>query len=94
MKDVKVEDIAQDVSKINDEQLKKLQEFVSKINSAQLTIGQLETQKATMLSQLFLVQEELGKFQKELEEEYGKVNVSIQDGTIKAIEDESVDQKN
>jgi len=94
MEDVKVEDIAQDVSKINDEQLKKVQDFVSKINSAQLTIGQLETQKATMLSNLFRVQEELGKFQQELEEEYGKVSVNLQDGTIKAIEDESVDQKN
>lgn len=75
--------------KITDEQLKDLQELIGQINNAQLSVGQLETQKAGMMAAIGDLQMKLKSMQEGLEEEYGKVTVNIQDGSIKEIEDES-----
>lgn len=96
MKDVKIEDIAQDVKKITDEELKSVQEKVSNINQVQMQIGGMEVQKNIALDTIKASQMDLQTIQKDLEEKYGKVSVNLQDGTITEIleEDESVDQKN
>ena len=73
--------------KVTDEQLKKLQEIVAAMNGATTKVGQIETQKHAVLHDLTLMREDLLKFQAELEEQYGKVNVNIQDGTISERED-------
>lgn len=88
-KDVKIEDIAQDVNKVTDEELKLVQEKVGQINQVQMQVGGLETQKHIALHQITNLQEELQVVQKELEDKYGKVSVNLQDGTIKPIEDEA-----
>ena len=82
-------DLAPTVEKITDEQLKDLQGLIGQINNAQLSIGQLETQKAGVLQGVGELQGKLKLMQDSLEEEYGKVSVNIQDGTFKAIEDEA-----
>ena len=91
MEDVKVEDIAQDVKKITDEELKSVQEKVNKINQAQMQVGGLEVQKNVALEQIKTLQMDLQVIQKELEEKYGQVTVNLTDGTISEIpkEDES-----
>jgi len=73
--------------KVTDEQLKRLQEIVGAMNGATTRVGQIETQKHAVLHDLTLMRQDLLKFQAELEEEYGKVNVNIQDGTISEKED-------
>ena len=93
MEDVKVEDIAQDVNKITDEQLKDLQGLVGQINNAQLSVGQLETQKAGMMAAIGDLQMKLKDMQDKLEKEYGKVSVSIQDGTITELPQDESDKK-
>jgi|TARA_Y100001937_G_scaffold73271_1_gene99644 uncharacterized beta-barrel protein YwiB (DUF1934 family) len=75
--------------KIKDEQLVILQDHVTKINNAQLQLGQLESQKYDIIAALPKLRTELQNFQNKLEEEYGKVSINIQDGTIKQPEDES-----
>ena len=75
--------------KIKDEQLVILQDHVTKINNAQLQLGQLESQKHDIIAALPKLRTELQNFQNKLEEEYGKVSINIQDGTIKQPEDES-----
>ena len=79
--------------KVTDEQLKKLQEIVGAMNGATTRVGQIETQKHAVLHDLTLMREDLLKFQAELEEEYGKVNVNIQDGTISEKEDVEADKE-
>ena len=74
--------------KIKDEQLVILQDHVTKINNAQLQLGQLESQKYDIIAALPKLRTELQNFQNKLEEEYGKVSINIQDGTIKQPEDE------
>lgn len=71
-----------EVNKISEEQLKELQGHVNKINQAQLQLGGLESQKHTLLHAVVNMQTELTEFQNKLEEEYGKVSINIQDGTI------------
>ena len=82
----KVEDAK--VEKITDEQLTELQGHVNRINSAQLQLGQLESQKHGVVKAIPDLQKQLKEFQEKLEEEYGKVNVNIQDGTIQEIPEE------
>jgi len=93
MEDVKVEDIAQDVTKITDEELKSVQEKVGQINNLQLQVGGLEVQKTMVVEQIKAAQLDLNELQKTLEETYGKVTVNLQDGTIKPIEENESDKK-
>lgn len=93
MKDVKVEDIAKDVKKITDEELKSVQSKVNLINQAQMQVGGLEVQKAVAIEQLKAAQQELQIIQKELEDKYGKVSVNLTDGTISEIPEDETDKK-
>ena len=83
----KVEDIK--VEKITDQELKELQDQVNKINSAQLRLGGIESQKHTLVHGINAMQKEDQDMQVKLEEKYGKVSINITDGTIQQIpEDE------
>jgi len=93
-KDAKIEDIAQDVKKITEEELKGVQEKVGQINQLQMQVGGLEVQKTIGIENIKAVQGELTKLQNELEEKYGKVSVNLQDGTIKPIEEDEANTKN
>ena len=83
----KVVDLKPELDKITDEQLKGLQEIVNSINGATTRLGQLDNQKHMVNHDIMLMRTDLQKMQAELEEEHGKVNVNITDGTITPIED-------
>ena len=68
--------------KINDEQLKKVQDVVNGINALRLEIGMLETKKHGALHNIAGLQDRLTLLQEEFEEEYGTFDINIQDGTI------------
>ena len=76
-------------NKITEEQLKDLQELVSKINQASSQIGGLELQKQAFVGQAAEHQRDLNKLQEKLEKAYGKVQVDINDGSFKPIEEEA-----
>jgi len=77
-------------NKITQEQLEELQGYVGKLNNAAAQIGNLELQKHQINHAAAEVQNDLNKFQAKLEEKYGKVQINIQDGTYKPIEEEEV----
>ena len=81
------------VEKISEEHLKELQGHVNKINQAQLQLGGLESKKHSLLHAVVTMQTELTEFQNKLEEEYGKVSVNIQDGTIAPLPEENVEDE-
>jgi len=85
----KVEDAK--VEKITAEELEKLQGFVQGMNQAQLNIGGLEAQKMEILNQVAQIKEMLHEFQADLEKSYGKVSVSLVDGTISEDADNKED---
>ena len=69
-------------SKISEEQLKKVQETVNKMNRAQLEVGSVELRKHELLHGIANVKDELVKLQAEFKEEYGTFDINVQDGTI------------
>ena len=79
------------MSKLTDEQLKKLQEAVSKVNNLQVQIGGMELQKHELLHATQQATTELQAIQAELEKEYGSVSIDIQTGDIKENESSKED---
>ena len=86
-------DLTPKPDKITDEQLQELQSLLNEINKNQLSIGQLETQKAGIIEGIGQLQVKLREIQKSLEEEYGQVSVNIQDGTISELPQDEADKK-
>ena len=82
------------VEKISEEHLKDLQGKVNTINQAQLQLGNIESQKHALLHNIAGMQKELSDFQNTLEEEYCKVSINIQDGSITEIPQENTDETN
>lgn len=76
------------MAKITDEQLKQLQDQVNTINQNQLQIGNLETQKHTLIHNGVELQNQLREIQDKLEKEYGKVTVNISTGEYQDIKEE------
>jgi adenine C2-methylase RlmN of 23S rRNA A2503 and tRNA A37 len=76
------------MSKIKDKQLEKLQGLIKELNQIQSQVGSIELQKHSLLHQSSDLQNGLNEFQKELEEEYGKVSINVTDGTYEEITEE------
>ena len=73
---------------ITEEQLKTLQEQQGKLNEMLRTVGVLEVQKGNVLQDVSSLSKEIEATKKELEEEYGQVNINLQDGTYEDIVEE------
>jgi len=76
------------MSKITKEQLEKLQESQKKYAAIKHDLGQLEVQKHGLLHIWASVQEEDTKFKQELEQEYGKININLEDGSYEEIKED------
>jgi peptidoglycan hydrolase CwlO-like protein len=73
---------------IKKDQLKKIQGFQKDLNKLLNEVGFLEAQKTSVLSKFHEVNKETEDFKKELEEEYGSININLEDGTYTPIEKE------
>ncbi len=71
--------------KVTDTQLKKINDQQSSLNNLLNNIGVLEVQKQKLTSDVKRLGEEIEETKKELEEEYGNVNIDLRDGTISDI---------
>ena len=80
------------MSKIKEEQLKELQDQVNSINQNQLKIGNLESQKHTLIHNGVELQNQLRTIQNTLEEEYGKVTINISTGEYQEVSEEVEDE--
>jgi predicted nucleic acid-binding Zn-ribbon protein len=74
--------------KIKEKQLKKIQEQQTKLNDLLNKIGVLEANKHGLLHEMAGVNQDIEEFKKELEEEYGAVNINLEDGSYTEIETE------
>ena len=79
--------------KITDEQLKKIQSTVTKINQTTMELGQMEMRKHQALHFLAGINDELALIQDEMEKDYGTNDINIQDGTINYPENGEADKK-
>ena len=80
VKTIEVE--ANEVKSVSKEQLKDLQEAVSKQQQIQMKIGGLEGHKAELIVQLQSIVKDLSLLQADLEKEFGSVNIDLQTGII------------
>ncbi len=70
---------------ISEKQLKTIQELTSKQNELVLGLGSHEVQKNSILEQFKVNNELIIKFKKELEDEFGQVQVDLKTGEISEI---------
>jgi hypothetical protein len=73
---------------ITEDQLKTVNEQQSKLNEALRSIGILEVQKQNLAGKVQEVSKEIEATKKELEEEYGQVNIDLTDGSYSEMEKE------
>ena len=76
---------------ITEEQLKTLQEQQGKLNEMLRTVGVLEVQKSNVSKEIESLSKEIDVTKKELEDEYGQVNINLQDGSYTEIEKEDAE---
>ena len=80
------------MSKIKESELKNLQEQEQKKGAILHDLGLLQTQIHSLNHMYVELMVEQDKSKKELEEEYGKVNINLQDGSYEIIKDEEKDK--
>ena len=71
------------MSKLEDNELKVLRESIEAMNSLQMKIGGLESQKHDLLHDISISTESFKKLQSTLEGKYGNVSIDITTGEIK-----------
>jgi hypothetical protein len=76
----------ENTNKITDEQLQTIVKHQKEMNGLLVNIGLLESQKHGLLHQIAEVNKELESFKVELQNQYGEVNINIEDGTYTLIE--------
>ena len=72
--------------KITEEQLTKIQDQQKQLNGILHEIGLLESQKHGLLHKIAEVNQDVETLKNELENQYGAINISIEDGTYTEIE--------
>ena len=78
----KVIDLTPKAENVTEEQLKKIQGIVDRINRTQMDVGQLESRKHQALHYMAGVNDELGLMQKVFLDSYGTFDININDGVI------------
>ena len=74
--------------KIKDEQLERIQSIQKELSETLNSIGYLESQKHALLHKIKSINEDDQRIKAELEEEYGSVNINVENGTYTEIEAE------
>ena len=75
-------------SMITKDHLEKIQGFQKELNKLLNEVGFLEAQKARVLGKFGEENKKTEDFKKELEKEYGSININLEDGTYEPIEKE------
>jgi predicted nucleic acid-binding Zn-ribbon protein len=76
---------------ITEEQLKTVSDQQSKLSALLRNIGVVEVQKQNIHSQITEISKEIEASKKELEDEYGQVNIDLTDGSYTEIEKEDAE---
>jgi|TARA_R100001460_G_scaffold18612_3_gene39434 hypothetical protein len=82
-----------EVKSISKDQLEKIQDFQKELNKLLNETGFLEAQKTAVLAKFHEVNKQTEDFKKELEEEYGSININLEDGSYTPIEKEEEEVK-
>ncbi len=72
--------------KIKEEQLKQVKEYYTTIDKVVFDVGIVETKKHSLLHEVARLNELLESYKKELQSEYGDVNIDMETGEYTEIE--------
>tara|TARA_R110000803_G_scaffold176749_2_gene239164 strand:- start:615 stop:875 length:261 start_codon:yes stop_codon:yes gene_type:complete len=75
------------IKKITDDQLAKVKDLQHEINTLLLNIGNAELVKVQLTNKHVELKQEWDDLTKLLEEEYGSVNISLEDGSISELKE-------
>ena len=78
--------MAKKVKKISSKELVEVKDIQSKINQLLMNIGNAELVKNELVSKHNELMKDWNSVSKSLEEKYGSVNISLEDGSISEIE--------
>jgi|TARA_R110001583_G_scaffold135267_1_gene287010 hypothetical protein len=76
---------------IKEEQLKIVTDQQTKLSGFLRSIGVLDVQKQNIHNEIKKVSEEIEATKKELEDEYGQININLEDGSYTDIEKEDAE---
>ena len=76
------------MAKITKEQLEKIQDQQKKLQGILTDVGVIEVRKHEALHAQAVVSQEMNQTKKELEEQYGSININMEDGTYTKIEED------
>ena len=77
--------------KLNEEQIKQVQQVISLSNKIKLELGNISVRQHTLLHEMDTVNKQISEINQDLEKEYGKIDVDISTGEIKYLDDEQAD---
>tara|TARA_Y100000289_G_scaffold61147_1_gene68856 strand:- start:40 stop:321 length:282 start_codon:yes stop_codon:yes gene_type:complete len=77
--------------KLNEEQIKQVQQVISLSNKIKLELGNISVRQHTLLHEMDTVNKQISEINQSLEKEYGKIDVDITTGKIKYLDDEQAD---
>lgn len=75
------------MNKIKEEELEQIRNTQQELNEILNSIGYLESQKHALLHRIRQVNEDEVEIKQRLEEEYGSIDINIEDGTYTTIEE-------
>tara|TARA_R110002072_G_scaffold173836_4_gene328736 strand:+ start:1493 stop:1783 length:291 start_codon:yes stop_codon:yes gene_type:complete len=90
----KIVDLKSKPEKINQQQLKDVQDTINALNNAQIEVGVMEIKKHEIMHNVAGLRDTLKKLQADFELEYGTFDIDIQTGVINyPIENGEADKK-
>ena len=79
--------------KITNEELNKIQNFITNINRPQMDLGGIELQKNRITNAVVSIEMQLNSFREEIKKNYGTDDIDIQTGVINYNKDEQANKK-
>lgn len=77
-----------EVKKIEQGELEALQGLINSMNEIKLAIGQIELEKASIMSRYDNIEQSINERRNALEEKYGQINVNLSTGEYEEITEE------
>ena len=81
-------------NQIKTEELSKLQNLVTTIQTVECQIGKLETQKHILLHQYDIMGQKLNEFKAEMKESYGDIDIDFKSGKYTKMKNNETNKKN
>lgn len=76
----------EEVKKITQEQLESIRNNQDEVNKILLNLGILDSQKHSLLHSLANVNQKVEEYKQVLEEQYGAININLEDGSYTEID--------